>query len=216
MGKNRTLVYTSVWILGVWVKVTSQQVSAGMEQSIQTETKAPAHLSFSLLKHHLFKTSCTFPAHTPPRTCKHVPELILVLILTPSHGSWVHSVLRREPQGGSPWPTPAVPARPRSGPGQPRAPCSSHWAPSAAHLGGRNSSEGSPLGCDRTHPPNATVTISLTNIFNKREKNARPGALMQTKALLRAEAAFVRILTQPPALLLLSKGLFCHENNRFH
>lgn len=52
MEENRMLVYTFVWILGVWFKVTSQQVSAGMEQSIQTETRVPAHLSFTLLKHH--------------------------------------------------------------------------------------------------------------------------------------------------------------------
>lgn len=205
MGENRTLVYIFVWILGVWFKVTSQQVSAGMEQSIQTETRAPAHLSFSLLKHHLLlKNFLQFSCTHAPWTCKYLHELVqvLILILNWELSAFCVAKGQRSHRISVPGHVLAVPEWPRSGPGQPRAPCSSRWAPSAAHLGGKEQQWGvSTITWQNSLSKCNRVKISLANIFNKRERRIPDltldwsGLLRQTKAILRAEAPSVRIHT---------------------
>lgn len=107
-----------------------------MEQSMRTETKAPAHLSFSFAKTPPF-TWKVF-VHTHPKDMQTSPRAHMGT--DPDTLQWELSASCKG-QGNHrisvPGQGPAVPEWPHSGPGQPPAPCSSHWAPSAAHLGGK-------------------------------------------------------------------------------
>lgn len=140
-----------------------------MEQSMRTETKAPTHLSFSLLKHSLLleKFSCT---HTP-RKCKHLHELIWVLILIHSTGNWVHPVKGRGTTGlqflakAQQYLNGRIPVL---GSLQLLVLLTEHLQ--LLIWGERNSTEGSPPECDRTHSPNATASKFPWQTFSTKER----------------------------------------------